>query len=184
MDLPIVVDILKAGIAGLAFLLLFMAFRLLSKEQEKDAPHALIIKTIRYYMLISLAFAVMVGMFDVTVRYLLADSPKTAPVKVAGKFVPPIPPQVTIEVSGVKARKWYLPPSGELKEDLSPLPDVFKLIITAPGYEPGERVIDHDDISKGYSYLGEITLIKKVDEAQLGRATIIEPIAKLTPLNE
>ena len=109
MDLPIV-DILKAGIAGLAFLLLFMAFRLLSKEQEKDSPHALIIKTIRYYMLISLAFAVMVGMFDVGVRYLLAKPPELPSVKVAGKFVIPDPLQVKIQVSGVKSKPWFLLP--------------------------------------------------------------------------
>jgi hypothetical protein len=182
MDLPIV-DILKAGLAGLAFLLLFMAFRLLSKEQEKDSPHALIIKTIRYYMLISLAFAVMVGMFDVIVRSFSSDA-KTTSVKVAGKIVIPDPKQVKIQVSGVKQKYWFLPPSGELKQTLTPLPDIFKLSITAPGYLPDERELDRDDITRGYSDLGEITMMKNIDENQLGSPKIVEPSAQLQPLKE
>jgi hypothetical protein len=183
MDLP-VVDILRVGLAGLAFLLLFMAFRLLSKEQEKGSPHPLIIKTIRYYMLISFSFALIVGLFDVSVRYLLSDKLEMKPVEVDGKFVIPDPKLVKIQVLGVKQKYWYLSPSGELKQLLSPLPDIFKLSITAPGYLPDERVIDRDDITKGSSNLGEITLIKAVDENQLASPKIITPPSELKPFKE
>lgn len=53
-----IVEILKAGIAGLIFLLSLFSFKLLHAEQKKDSPNSDILSSIRYYMNINIIFVV------------------------------------------------------------------------------------------------------------------------------
>jgi len=69
MSLPIV-DILKLGLAGAAFLFLYLAFSLLRSEQKKDQPRQLILKSIHIFMLLCFAFTLMVGLSDLSMHYL------------------------------------------------------------------------------------------------------------------
>jgi hypothetical protein len=52
-----VVEILKVGLPGLVFLLSFLSYRLLSKEQNKAKPDGLMLRSIKFYMYINIAFA-------------------------------------------------------------------------------------------------------------------------------
>lgn len=52
--LPIL-EILQVGFAGIAFLLAYLAYRLLGKEAEKAKPSEGILRTIRSYMLFAFA---------------------------------------------------------------------------------------------------------------------------------
>jgi len=62
--LPIV-DILKVGLIGLAFLFFLLAWNLLRKEQQKDPPRPPILGMIRTFMLLSIVLVVIVGGFEV-----------------------------------------------------------------------------------------------------------------------
>jgi len=55
-----ILAILQLGLPGVVFLLSFFAFRLLSKEQEKEKPSHSILKTIRVSMYINIALALIV----------------------------------------------------------------------------------------------------------------------------
>lgn len=56
-----IVSILQLGFSGVAFLFVFMSFRLLSKEQKrKDGPRDEILKAIRFFALLTIIFAVLV----------------------------------------------------------------------------------------------------------------------------
>ena len=63
-NLDIVVDILKIGLSGFVFLLIFLAFRLLRKEQNVDKPRPILLKKISQFMWISVALAIIVGFFS------------------------------------------------------------------------------------------------------------------------
>jgi len=54
-----IVEILKVGLPGLVFLLSMLSFRLLSKEQEKNAPSEGILSSIKIFMCINVALAVL-----------------------------------------------------------------------------------------------------------------------------
>ncbi len=55
----LIIEILKIGLPGLVFLLSFFAFRLLSREQQKQHPNPSVLATIRYFMLINVAFGLL-----------------------------------------------------------------------------------------------------------------------------
>lgn len=48
MHLP-VVEILKVGLSGLVFMLAFMAYRLLAREQGKSSPDEKILRQVRWF---------------------------------------------------------------------------------------------------------------------------------------
>ncbi len=54
-----IVEILKLGLPGLVFLLSILSFKLLSKEQGKVRPSPSILKSIRNFMFINVALAIM-----------------------------------------------------------------------------------------------------------------------------
>lgn len=54
-----IVSILKVGLPGLVFLLSMLSFRLLTKEQEKDQPSDGILSSIKIFMCINVALAVL-----------------------------------------------------------------------------------------------------------------------------
>ena len=70
MQLDYVVQILQAGLAGLAFLLAFLSFKIISKEQSKEIPRSEILQSARNYFVMCIILAVIVGGFQVT-QYLL-----------------------------------------------------------------------------------------------------------------
>lgn len=49
-----VIEILRLGVNGLGFLLAFLAYRLLAKEQSKKEPHEKNIKAIKQFMAFSI----------------------------------------------------------------------------------------------------------------------------------
>ena len=63
-NLDIVVKILKIGLSGFVFLLVFMAFRLLRKEQNVDTPRPIFLKKISQFMWISVVLVIIVGVFS------------------------------------------------------------------------------------------------------------------------
>ena len=59
-NLPII-EILKVGLSGLVFLIAFLGYRLLRKEQEKEVPRDKILRTVLAFMLMCFIVALMVG---------------------------------------------------------------------------------------------------------------------------
>lgn len=54
-----VVEILKIGLPGLVFLLAFLSFNLLSKEQGKSHPRPTLLKAIKCYMYVNIVLAIL-----------------------------------------------------------------------------------------------------------------------------
>lgn len=54
-----VIDILKMGLPGLVFLLSMFSYRLLAKEQDKEHPSPAILKTIKQYIYVNVALAIL-----------------------------------------------------------------------------------------------------------------------------
>jgi len=61
-----VVPILQTGLAGLAFMLAFLSYRIISTEQDKDEPRNQILKSARNYFILCILLAAVVGGFQVT----------------------------------------------------------------------------------------------------------------------
>lgn len=70
-----VVKVLGYGLSGFAFLLVFLAFMLLRKEQEQNQPRKLIVQTIQMFMGLCLILSVVVGVLTVPV---MSDNSKKA----------------------------------------------------------------------------------------------------------
>lgn len=62
-----VVKILGYGLSGFAFLLVFLAFMLLRKEQDKPEPRKLIIQTIQMFMGLCLVLSIAVGVISIPI---------------------------------------------------------------------------------------------------------------------
>lgn len=58
-----VIELLQVGLSGFAFLLAFLSFKLLHKEQGIANPREQILKAINRYILLSIALAIIVGGF-------------------------------------------------------------------------------------------------------------------------
>lgn len=54
-----IIDILKMGLPGLVFLLSMFSYRLLTKEQDKEHPSPAILKTIKQYIYVNVALAML-----------------------------------------------------------------------------------------------------------------------------
>ena len=54
-----IVEILKVGLPGLVFLLSWLSYRLLNKEQDKEKPNISILKAIRNFMHVNIVLAVL-----------------------------------------------------------------------------------------------------------------------------
>lgn len=65
MQLDQVVPILQTGLAGLAFLLAFMSYRIITTEQSKDSPRVVILRSARNYFVLCILLAVIVGGFQI-----------------------------------------------------------------------------------------------------------------------
>lgn len=62
-----VLKILGYGLSGFAFLLVFLAFMLLRKEQDKPEPRKMIIQTIQMFMGLCLLLSISVGIISVPI---------------------------------------------------------------------------------------------------------------------
>lgn len=79
MDNWNIAEILRVGLAGLVFLLLAMAYRMLSQEQKKQEPSDSIIRTIKTYLWQSIIVAVIVGGFNIAEIVLTNRNAETVP---------------------------------------------------------------------------------------------------------
>jgi hypothetical protein len=70
-----IVEILKLGLIGLAFLFFLLAWNLLRKEQQKDPPRHPILGMIRTFMVLSIVLVVLVGGFELVMRFLPPPPP-------------------------------------------------------------------------------------------------------------
>jgi hypothetical protein len=66
----VIVDILKLGLTGLVFLLMFLGFRLLSKEQQKTEPNVFVIKRASLFVWQSILVACLVAGAEIGHRFV------------------------------------------------------------------------------------------------------------------
>lgn len=59
-----VIPILQTGLAGLAFLLAFLSYRIISAEQKKTNPRNQILNSARVYFILCIVLAAVVGGFQ------------------------------------------------------------------------------------------------------------------------
>lgn len=70
-----IVDILKVGLSGLAFLALVMSYYLLKSEQKrKENARENILKAIHKYTVVSIVFIVIVGGFSIAELFLFKEN--------------------------------------------------------------------------------------------------------------
>mgnify|MGYP001616164869 CR=1 FL=1 len=81
-----IVDILKLGLPGLAFLLSLLSYHLLTKEQEKTSPSARMLKSIRQFMYVNIFLAVLTIAAPIIDKYS-GGSPGMDILSVAAKAV-------------------------------------------------------------------------------------------------
>ena len=60
-----IISILKLGLIGLVFIIIFFTFRLLKTEQKKEAPNTNILKSVKNFSVVTILFAVIVGGFSI-----------------------------------------------------------------------------------------------------------------------
>lgn len=73
VKLDYAVQILQTGLAGFAFLLAYLSYQLISREQKKEQPRDTILRSARNYFLMCIVLALVVGGFQLT-RYLLGQA--------------------------------------------------------------------------------------------------------------
>ena len=70
-----VVPILQVGLSGLAFLLAFLAYRIIAREQRASSPKASVLKAARSFLFQCIILALMVGIFQVILKYFPNSQP-------------------------------------------------------------------------------------------------------------
>lgn len=73
-----VVQILELGLTGLVFLLMFMGYRLLKNEQDKENPHPDLLKRASLFVWQSIAVAALVGTMQLAQLFIGQQSSDTA----------------------------------------------------------------------------------------------------------
>lgn len=73
----LIVEILKLGITGVAFVFLYMSFKLLKGEQSKDSPRPTFLKAINRFNWMALVFILIVGGFSITEMILSSEHETT-----------------------------------------------------------------------------------------------------------
>lgn len=63
MNLDIVVSILQVGLSGFCFFMAYFTYKILLKEQSKENPKPIILKSAKNYFLLCILLAVIVGGF-------------------------------------------------------------------------------------------------------------------------
>lgn len=64
-DFELIAKILQVGLAGFAFLLAYLGYRLIAREQNKENPSSAILKSARQYFYLCILLAVIVGGFGI-----------------------------------------------------------------------------------------------------------------------
>lgn len=77
-----ILSILGYGLYGLTYLLLYMAYDLLRKEQKKEEPQDKILKRISSFMVTTIAVVVIVGGFELLQMYQDDEKPCSIPVEI------------------------------------------------------------------------------------------------------
>jgi hypothetical protein len=65
-----IATILQVGLSGLAFLLALLSYNVIANEQRKDKPRPEMLKAARLYFFLCIAFAVLVGGFQLADKML------------------------------------------------------------------------------------------------------------------
>lgn len=71
-----VIPILQTGLAGLAFLMAFLSYRIISTEQGKDEPRSQILNSARNYFLLCILLAAVVGGFQIAKSHFVTIDAK------------------------------------------------------------------------------------------------------------
>jgi hypothetical protein len=71
-----IVQILRVGLSGFAFLLAFLSYRLLAAEQAKERPRPHVLRSSRFFLLTCVALVVIVSGFEIVSRLF---QPKPTP---------------------------------------------------------------------------------------------------------
>ena len=70
MNLSDVVNILQVGLSGLAFLLAFLGYWLIAREQQAEKPRPAMLKSAKYFLFQCIGLAVIVGIFQIAPRFI------------------------------------------------------------------------------------------------------------------
>jgi TRAP-type C4-dicarboxylate transport system permease small subunit len=76
MKLDAVVPILQVGLSGFSFLLAYLTYRIIAREQLEKEPRAAILKSARYFFYLCILLALIVGTFRVGERMLSDIDPE------------------------------------------------------------------------------------------------------------
>jgi hypothetical protein len=60
-----IVPILQTGLAGFAFLLAYLSYRVIAQEQKKEEPRVAILQSAQRYFYLCILLAVVVGSFEI-----------------------------------------------------------------------------------------------------------------------
>lgn len=73
LNLGVIVDILKVGLSGLVFILMFLAYRLLATEQKMEVPRRAILSSIKGFAWTCVLLIVLVAGMTVFEQVYLPD---------------------------------------------------------------------------------------------------------------
>lgn len=90
MDNFNVIEILKVGLPGLVFLLSVLSFKLLNREQEKNSPSQIMLKSIKHFMYINIFLAVL------TAGAPFIDKKYSSPTQTVNNDIEDVPLTVTL----------------------------------------------------------------------------------------
>jgi len=71
-----IVPILQTGLAGFAFLLAYLSYRLIAEEQKKETPSPAILKSAQRFFYLCILLAVIVGSFAIAKRMMRDVDPE------------------------------------------------------------------------------------------------------------
>lgn len=71
-----IVQILQVGLSGFAFLLAFLSYRLISRQQSASTPRLAPLRAARWFLALCVALVVIVGVFNVMERVIGRPDPR------------------------------------------------------------------------------------------------------------
>jgi len=80
-----VVDVLKLGLVGLVFLLMYLGFRILNREQLKDRPHPQVLKRATVFAWQGIVVATIVGAVELAQHFMDRQTSHSAPAPARAK---------------------------------------------------------------------------------------------------
>lgn len=136
-----IVKILGFGISGLSFLLVFMAFLLLRKEQDKPEPRQMILKTIWMFMGLCLVMSSAVGVFSL------------------------------LEIRQTNQRKLAANQDVQFKEHISAASDSISSVLSADSIDRDKLLAISTDIQEGLNHMDTLATLSEPTNAKEAVAT-------------